>query len=143
MANKFLSIPKNTPLRVLIIEDQDIYTQKAVKLFEKLGLEVQSKGTVWAARNLLEEVAAGEYPAPHLMVLDLGFPNESGFEVLRYWHSTPQLTRIPVVVWTETSDLNRDIAVLFRVSAVVEKSHGVKELEREVKRVITGLKPVS
>ena|ERR1700724_642877 len=89
-------MPPQPSLRVLIIEDKDADTQKAITIFHKLGLEIQSKITVWSARNLLEEIAEGERPAPHLMVLDLGFPNESGFEVLRYWKSTPELANIPI-----------------------------------------------
>jgi CheY-like chemotaxis protein len=132
-------MPPNSSLRVLIIEDKDPDTQKAITIFHKLGLEIQSKITVWAARNLLEEIAEGERPAPHLIVLDLGFPNESGFEILRYWKSTPALANIPIVVWTQAGEQDRDIAGLFRVRAVVEKSHGLEELEEELKRVIAGL----
>ncbi|HXO38908.1 MAG TPA: response regulator [Candidatus Acidoferrum sp.] len=134
-------MPPQPSLRVLIIEDKDADTQKAITIFHKLGLEIQSKITVWSARNLLEEIAEGQRPAPHLMVLDLGFPNESGFEVLRYWKSTPALANIPIIVWTQAGERDRDIAGLFRVSAVVEKSHGLEELEKELKRVITGLSP--
>jgi CheY-like chemotaxis protein len=132
-------MPPQKPLRVLIIEDEDADTQNAITIFHKLGLEIQSKITVWAARNLLEEIAEGERPAPHLMVLDLGFPNESGFEVLRYWKSTPALAKIPIIVWTHAGGRDRDIAGLFHVSAVVQKSHGLEKLETELKRVIAGL----
>ncbi|MCU1255820.1 MAG: response regulator with CheY-like receiver domain and winged-helix DNA-binding domain protein [Candidatus Angelobacter sp.] len=134
-------MPPQPSLRVLIIEDEDADTQKAIAIFHKLGLEIQSRITVWAARNLLEEIAEGERPAPHLMVLDLGFPNESGFEILRYWKSTPELANIPIIVWTQMGERDRDIAGLFHVSAVVEKSHGLEELEKELKRVTTGLSP--
>ena len=44
-------------------------------------------------------------------------------------------------MWTQAGERDRDIAGLFRVSAVVEKSHGLEELEKELKRVITGLSP--
>ena len=124
---------------MLIIEDEDADTQKAATIFHKLGLEIQSKTTVWAARNLLEEVAEGKHPAPHLMVLDLGFSNESGFEILRYWKSTPALAKIPIIVWTGAGGLDHSIAELFGVSVTVRKSHGVEELEKALKRAIAGL----
>jgi hypothetical protein len=37
------------------------------------------------------------------------------------------------------SDQDRKIATYFGVTAVVPKSHGLKELEKELKRVIAGL----
>jgi CheY-like chemotaxis protein len=132
-------MPQHAAIRVLIIEDEDADTQKAITIFHRLGLEIQSKITVWAARNLLEEIAEGEHSAPDLMVLDLGFPNESGFEVLRYWKSTPALAQIPIIVWTQAGELDRYIANLFKVSIVVQKSYGLEELEKELKRVIAGL----
>jgi CheY-like chemotaxis protein len=127
------------PLRVLIIEDEDADTQNAITIFGELKLGIESKITVWAARNLLEEIAGGEHPAPHLIVLDLGFPGESGFEILRYWKSTPELAKIPIIVWAQGGELDRYMADLFKVSVVVQKSHGLKELERELKRVIAEL----
>ena len=132
-------MPKQSAIRVLIIEDEDADTQDAITIFHRLGLEIQSKTSVWSARNLLEEIAEGEHPAPHLIVLDLGFNDESGFAILRYWKSTSALAKIPIIVWTQTRDLDRHIANLFEVSAVVQKSHGLEALEKELKRVIAGL----
>ena len=132
-------MPKQSAIRVLIIEDEDADTQKAITIFHRLGLEIQSKITVWSARNLMEEIAEGAHPAPHLIVLDLGFNKESGFEILRYWKSSSVLAKIPIIVWTQTAELERSIANLFEVSAVVQKSHGLEALEKELKRVVAGL----
>lgn len=132
-------MPPKLPLRVLIIEDEDADTQKAITIFHKLGLEIQSKITVRAASRLLEEIAEDEHPAPHLIVLDLGFLYESGFEILRYWKSTPSLATIPIIVWTQAGDLDRHIANLFGVSAVVQKFHGPEELEQVLEIVIANV----
>ena len=47
-----------------------------------------------------------EHPAawPDLVVLDLHMPGGSGFEVLEYIRSTPQLRRLPVVIFTGHPD---------------------------------------
>lgn len=131
-------MPAN-PLRVLIIEDDPADTKKAISIFDKLGLEVQSSIAVLASLNLLEEVLEGVHPPPHLIVLDLGFSAESGFEVLRYWKSTPSLNSIPVIVWTDAGDRERGLAAYFHVAAVVQKSHGPEELQGALKRVIASL----
>ena len=47
-----------------------------------------------------------EHPAawPDLVVLDLHMPGGSGFEVLQYIRSTPQLRRLPVIIFTGYPD---------------------------------------
>jgi CheY-like chemotaxis protein len=50
------------------------------------------------------------YPAPALLILDLGLPRRSGFEVLDWLRSQECLRRLPVIVLTssqEASDVNR------------------------------------
>jgi DNA-binding response OmpR family regulator len=69
----------------------------------------------------------------------LGFRLESGFEIIRYWKSTPALQAIHIIVWTQAGQQDKKIAGYFGVAAVVTKSNGVKELESELKRVIAGL----
>ncbi|HEY2912725.1 MAG TPA: hypothetical protein VGK21_05155 [Candidatus Angelobacter sp.] len=129
----------DNPVRVLLIEDDAADTKAAITVFNTLGLEVQSKLTVSAARNYLDDVVAGLHPPPHLVVLDLGFRLESGFEIIRYWKSTPALQAIHIIVWTQAGQQDKKIAGYFGVAAVVTKSNGLKELESELKRVIAGL----
>ena len=132
-------MPIENHVRVLLIEDDDADVKQALTIFKTLDLEVQSAVTVLAAHNYLEDVAAGTHPAPHLMVLDLAFALESGFEVLRYWRSNPALQSIQIVVWTRAHEQERKIASYFNVAAVVQKSHGPKQLEGALKRVIAGI----
>jgi len=132
-------MPVENHVRALLIEDDAAHTQQAITIFKTLGLEVQSVVTVLAARNYLEDVAAGTHPAPHLIVLDLAFPLESGFEVLRFWKSNAALQTIQVIVWTRAQEQERKIAAYFNIAAVVQKSHGPKQLEDALKRVIAGI----
>lgn len=132
-------MPAKNPVRVLLVEDGEADTQQALTIFNTLGLEVQSTITVLGARNYLEDVAAGTHPAPHLMVLDLAFSVDSGFEVLRYWKSTPALQTIQIIVWTRAHEQERKIAAYFHVAAVVKKTDSLDELESALKRVIAGL----
>ena len=132
-------MPVENRVRVLLIEDDDADAQQAITIFNTLGLEVQSAVTVLAARNYLEDVATGAHPAPHLIVLDLAFALESGFEVLRYWKSHPALQTIQIIVWTRAHEQERKIAAYFNVAVVVQKSQGPKQLEGALKRVIAGI----
>lgn len=132
-------MPAENPVRVLLVEDDEADTRQALAIFNTLGLEVQSIVTVLAARNYLEDVAAGAHPAPHLIVLDLAFAQDSGFEVLRYWKSTPALHTIHIIVWTRAHEQERKIAAYFHVAAVVQKSQGPKQLENALKQAVSGL----
>jgi len=51
-----------------------------------------------------------QFPLPVLILLDLKLPRRSGFEVLEWLRSQPELKRTPVVILTsskETVDINR------------------------------------
>jgi CheY-like chemotaxis protein len=122
--------------RVLIVEDDDADTQKAGKIFQKLGLDIQSMVSVETAEEFLQRVVQGVFDPPDLIVLDLGFPGESGFAILRYWKSTPQLSAIPIVVWTQLGKVDCDLADLFGVGHVVKKSQGTAALESAVKQAV-------
>ena len=122
--------------RVLIVEDEDADTQKAGRICQKLGLDVQSMVSAETAEDFLQRVLQGVFDPPGLIVLDLGFQGESGFAILRQWKSNPQLSSIPIVVWTHLSKVDRDLATLFGVKTVVTKSLGPGALESAVKQVV-------
>ena len=123
-------------IQVLIVEDDDADTQKAGTMFQKLGLHVQSMVSVETAEEFLQKVVEGVLDPPDLIVLDLGFPGESGYAILRSWKSTPRLYAIPIIVWTQLSQMECDLAELFGVSRVVRKSLGPAALESAVKHAV-------
>jgi len=76
------------------------------------------------------------YPLPHLILLDLKLPRQSGFEVLEWTRSRAEFDRIPVVILTSSQhevDLTRAYAL--GASSYLVKSPDVKQL-REVARGI-------
>src|SRR5438270_8221445 len=87
--------------RVLIVEDIPADVRQSTAVIKKLGAkDVIALNNIAATMLFLQDVLEGTKPAPDLILLDLSFPSESGFEVLRYWKSEDKLHRIPVVVWT-------------------------------------------
>jgi len=84
-------------MRVLIVEDNPVDTTKCIVLLKKVGAaEIEAVPTVAAALVHLEDVLDNKRPAPELIVLDLAFPLESGFEVLRRWRAHPKLQNIRI-----------------------------------------------
>ncbi len=61
-------------------------------------------------------VDPGEAPPPSLILLDLRMPRKSGHQALKEIKEDPDLRRIPVVIWT-TSSQEQDISLSYYVGA--------------------------
>lgn len=125
--------------RVLIVEDMPSDVRQSTAVVKKLGAEeVIAFNNIAAAMLFLQDVAEGTKEAPDLILLDLSFPRESGFEVLRYWKSNPKLHEIHVVVWTIMGETEKKLCQFFGVDDVVPKWAGPKELEAALKTFSQG-----
>ena len=125
--------------RVLIVEDTPSDVRQSTAVVKKLGAEeVIAFNNIAAAMLFLQDVADGTKEAPDLILLDLSFPRESGFEVLRYWKSNPKLHEIHVVVWTVMGETEKKLCQFFGVDDVVPKWAGPKELEAALKTFAQG-----
>lgn len=118
-------------MRLLIIEDQPNDLQIAAKAAEASGFSaVEARSSAVAAKACLEKALEGEQPLPDAIVLDLDLGYDSGFELLRFWHSHPELAKIPVVVWTVLGDQYREVCRMFQVSAYVYKGDDISVLRQ-------------
>lgn len=111
--------------RLLLVEDQIKDLKNAAEVAESLGIEnVETCRTVNAALSFLERGIRGESPLPDGIILDLDLGLESGFELLRLWHGTPQLAKIPVMIWSIVEE-QREVCQLFKVDSFVSKWDGM------------------
>ena len=123
--------------RVLIVEDTPSDVRQSTAVVKKLGGEdIIALNNIAAAILFLQDVVEGTKKPPDLILLDLSFPRESGFEVLRYWKSNAKLNEIPVVVWTVMGDTEKKLCEFFGVEHVVPKWAGPKELEAALRTFI-------
>jgi CheY-like chemotaxis protein len=123
-------------MQLLIVEDHPNDLQIATSAAQAAGFSgISASASATMARQFLEKALQGEQSLPDVIVLDLDLGYESGFELLRFWHSTPQLSEIPLVVWTILGDQYREICRMFRVRAYVYKGEGVSGL----RQVLSGL----
>jgi CheY-like chemotaxis protein len=121
----------------LVVDDEPADLKRACEVAESLGFEdVQARNTVRAAHQYLEKGLAGEQPLPDAIVIDLDFGHDSGFELLRLWHSTPQLKKIPVLVWSVVEE-QKQICELFRVNCFVSKGSGVGAFREALGQLIS------
>jgi len=111
---------------LLLVDDRPNDLRIAADAARDLGItDVKAQTSVMHARLYLEKGLDGEVPLPDGIVLDLDLGHESGFELLRFWHSTPRLSAIPVIIWSVVES-ERRICELFKVSSFVSKSEGPK-----------------
>ena len=128
--------------RVLIIEDTPADTKQSVAVVQKLGAqEVMTQNNIASALLFLQDVVEGTKEAPDLILLDLSFPKESGFEVLRFWKSNPKLKPVHIVVWTVMGETEKKLCQFFGVDHVVPKWAGPKELEAALRTFTEGSVP--
>lgn len=123
--------------RILIIEDNTTDLRMSSSVLKKMNVtEVDAVNNVPGALMLLQDVVDGKKPAPELVLLDLSFTRESGFEVLRYWKTNrDRLKDTNIVVWTAMGETEQQLCRYFGVD-VVPKWTGPGELEKVLRKYL-------
>lgn len=123
--------------KVLVVEDSVHDLNTCVSVLRTIGVsQLDAISNVAAALLRLEEIASGKLMKPDVIILDLAFPSQSGFEILRYLKSTPALKNISVVVWTAMDYTEQQLSSMFGVRKVVPKWAGASELEEAVRAAV-------
>lgn len=129
----------NSTIHVLVIEDSVTDLNSCVNILRRMGtIEVDAISNIPAALVRMEIIKTGRLPSPDLIILDLNFSEQSGFEVLRYLRTYPRLREIPVVVWSIIADSQQELCSLFGVRRVVAKLAGPSSLHEAVASVLSG-----
>ncbi|HVT99372.1 MAG TPA: response regulator [Acidobacteriaceae bacterium] len=124
-------------MQVLIVEDQPSDLRVATTAAQESGFaDIEARSSIAAARDFLQKALDEGRSLPDAIVLDLDLGYESGFELLRYWHSNPQLSKVSVVVWTILGNQYREICEMFKVTAYLDKGAGGAAL----RNTLAGLK---
>jgi len=122
---------------LLVVDDQSKDLLAAVQVAESLGFEdIHAKNSAWSAREYLEKGLSGEIPLPDAIVLDLDMGIESGFELLRLWHSTPQLAGIPIMIWSVVEN-HEELCQLFKVNSFVSKWQGMDAFRDSLAKLVS------
>lgn len=121
--------------RALIIEDTNSDLRQSAAVVKKLGFkEIDTVNNIPGALMILQDGVDGKKPLPELVLLDLSFTRESGFEVLRYWKSNKDSMKdTRIVVWTVMGETEQQLCRYFGVE-VVSKWAGPEELEKVLRQ---------
>ncbi len=89
--------PGQTASRILVIEDDLDNQQFLVSLLKQVGFQVQAIGDTAKALSLWERWQ------PHLVFINVHFPQEEGKAIVRHIKNTPQGQDTPVIVLTTST----------------------------------------
>lgn len=124
-------------IRLLIVEDHPNDLQIAAEAARRAGIElIEARISAIASISYLEKGLRGEIPLPNGIILDLDLGYESGYELLRFWHSTPGLEGVRMIVWTLLGEEQREICKLFNIQDYVSKWEGVAALRDSLRRLV-------
>jgi len=122
---------------LLIVENEAKDLKNAADSARAVGFaEVEGKTSPYAARIYLEDRLANGPKLPDGILLDLDFGIESGYGLLRFWHSNPGLRVIPLIVWSILGEEQRQMCGLFKVNRFVGKWEGNEALQDALKEVL-------
>jgi len=125
------------PQRLLLVENEPKDLKFAADTAHSLGIsDVEARTSLQAAMAYLEKGLQGEVPLPDGIVLDLDLGYESGYELLRYWHCTPRLSEIPLIVWSVLGEEQRTMCNLFKVKRFVGKWEGNAALREALGKLV-------
>ncbi|MFT3806745.1 HAMP domain-containing protein [Arenimonas sp.] len=137
--DRLKSFTQPAPKRLLVIEDNDIEREAIVALLGHDDIEMVAVGTG------ADALAALEKQSFQCVVLDLSLPDMSGFELLEQMHERPELSDVPVIVFTgreldsaDESHLNR-MAKRIVLKDVQSPARLLDETALFLHRIVTGL----
>ena len=121
--------------RLLLIDDEPADLRMAAAAAQDCGFtSVDARSSAHGARAYLDSAMAGIGPLPDAIILDLDLGYESGYELLRLWHSTPALKAIPMIVWS-VLETQGEICQLFNVTSFVSKWQGASGIQEALSHV--------
>jgi two-component system chemotaxis sensor kinase CheA len=118
---------------VLVVEDQPAQRQHIVKLLEPL------RATATAVASGEEAVAALESQKFDCVVIDLGLPGMSGWQVIDHLRGTPKLRSTPALVYTAKELTRKEVLKLGRATTtiVVKEVRSPERLQDEIGAILS------
>ena len=124
--------PRVDTLRVLLVDDHDLFRTGLRNLLEEQGVNVVAEAGTGS-----EAIAAVREHAPDVVVMDLNMPGMTGVEATRHISNVSPLTRVLVLT---ISDQDGDVidAIMAGASGYLLKDASIQELMRGIESAATG-----
>ncbi len=104
---------------VVVIEDSPDDLRIATRVLQSIGIcQVATFSRIPEAMLYLEEITTGVRDCPDMVLLDLNLGNDSGFEVLRFYKSTPSIQKCQIIVWSGSGAVEKELCKHFGVECI-------------------------
>jgi CheY-like chemotaxis protein len=115
---------------ILILENDPLDLRLASRVANAVGIEqVHGFSSLEQALMFLTEVVNGDRSAPDVIVADLDLGHDSGFELLRFWRTSPPLEKIALIAWSALgAEHYKQMCEVFAVTHFVGKWQGENAL---------------
>ncbi|HRK16880.1 MAG TPA: response regulator, partial [Prosthecobacter sp.] len=121
------------PARILVVEDEPSICENIVYALEADGFAVETAGTGFQA---LEALRAGAF---QLVILDVGLPDMTGFEVCK---TLRQSSQTPVIFLTaRSSEVDRVVGLEIGGDDYVVKPFSPRELAARARAILRRARP--
>lgn len=116
---------------VLVVDDDEVNRLVLQKLFAKENI------TAFLAQDGKEGLIIAREKKTDLILLDLFMPGEGGFEVLKKFKNDPELSQIPVCIFSILTDENKiQKAYSMGAEGYITKPFDMKETVLKVKEIL-------
>jgi DNA-binding NarL/FixJ family response regulator len=123
---------ESDPLRVLLVDDHDLFRTGLRNLLEEQGVQVVGEAASGSdALRIVREIA------PDVVVMDLNMPGISGVEATREITSIAPLTRVVVLTISDQDDDVMD-AIVAGACGYLVKDSSIEELMRGITAAAVG-----
>jgi DNA-binding NarL/FixJ family response regulator len=124
--------PSHDPLRVVLVDDHDLFRTGLRNLLEEQGVEILGEASTGT-----EAVRSVRELAPDVVVMDLNMPGMSGVEATRQINGIAPLTRVLVLT---ISDQDSDVldAILAGACGYMLKDSSIQELMAGIRAAAIG-----
>lgn len=123
------------PCRILLADDDPVVQRAVQRVAAEFGHELSQVRAGSEVHAMTLELK------PDLLVLDLGFPDADGRDLLSKLKADPRTADIPVLVWSAERDLEKErrIALSLGAEDYVEKTDA-QLLLRKIERLLFRIK---
>jgi chemosensory pili system protein ChpA (sensor histidine kinase/response regulator) len=123
--------PEAAGVSVMVVDDSITVRKVTSRLLERHNMQVITAKDGVDAVSLLQE------HRPHVVLLDIEMPRMDGYELARHMRSTPELSRIPIIMITSRSgDKHRKRALELGVKRYLGKPYQEAELLENIYAVL-------
>lgn len=119
---------------VLIIQEDPSYRRLLKSVLQQLGAQFEEATD---ATEALKQIAKG---TPHLIIMDINLPDNSGLGLLKKIRATEETSKVPIVIFSSTTSIEL-IMLLKRIgiSDFIVQNLEISKIQEKLEKVLVSV----